>query len=60
MQELLWELLDETGYLSYVSAMPAGKQRKANLEMLLEKAALYEAGSYHGLYHFVRYMDKSA
>ena len=35
MQELLWELLDETGYLSYVSAMPAGKQRKANLEMLL-------------------------
>ena len=57
MQELLWELLDETGYLSYVSAMPAGKQRKANLEMLLEKATLYEAGSYHGLYHFVRYMN---
>ncbi len=57
MQELLWELLDETGYLTYVSAMPAGKQRKANLEMLLEKAAAYEKGSYHGLYHFVRYME---
>lgn len=57
IQELLWELLDETGYLAYVSAMPAGKQRRANLEMLLEKAASYEAGSYHGLYHFVRYME---
>ena len=57
MQELLWEILDETGYLDYVTAMPGGRQRRANLDMLVEKAAAYEAGSYHGLYHFVRYIE---
>lgn len=57
IQKLLWEILDETGYLNFVSAMPAGKQRRANLEMLMEKAAAYESGSYHGLYHFVRYIE---
>ena len=57
MQELLWELLDETGYLDYVTAMPGGRQRRANLDMLVEKAAAYETGSYHGLYHFVRYIE---
>lgn len=57
IQDLLWEILKETGYLTYVTAMPGGRQRRANLEMLLEKAASYEKGSYHGLYHFIRYMD---
>lgn len=57
MQELLWEILDDTGYLDYVTAMPGGRQRRANLNMLVEKAAVYETGSYHGLYHFVRYIE---
>ena len=57
IQEFLWEILEETGYLAYVTAMPGGAQRRANLEMLLEKASDYEKGSYHGLYHFVRYIE---
>lgn len=57
MHELLWRILDETGYLEYVSAMPAGGQRRANLEMLAEKAAAYESTSYRGLFHFVRYIE---
>jgi len=44
--------------LDYAAAMPGGSRRQANLEMLLEKAAAYEKSSYHGLYHFIRYMDK--
>ncbi len=40
MHELLWKIYEETGYFDYVCAMPAGSQRKANLEMLAEKAAL--------------------
>jgi ATP-dependent helicase/nuclease subunit A len=54
---LLWEILDVTGYGAYVSALPAGQQRMANLDMLVEKAIAYEATSYRGLYHFVRYIE---
>ncbi len=54
---LLWELLDVTGYGAYAAALPAGKQRRANLDMLVEKAIDYEKTSYRGLYHFVRYIE---
>lgn len=57
MHELLWKIYEETGYLHYASAMPAGGQRRANLEMLVEKAAAYESTSYRGLFHFVRYVE---
>lgn len=54
---LLWELLEATGYGEYAAALPAGRQRKANLDMLVEKAIAYEATSYRGLYHFIRYIE---
>lgn len=54
---LLWEILDVTGYGEYAAALPAGRQRTANLDMLVEKAIAYEATSYRGLYHFVRYIE---
>lgn len=54
---LLWEILDVTGYGAYAAALPAGAQRRANLDMLVEKAIAYEATSYRGLYHFVRYIE---
>ena len=38
--------------------MPAGETRRANLDMLVEKAAAYESTSYKGLFHFVRYIEK--
>ncbi len=55
--ELLQFLYKDTGYYDYVSAMPAGIVRKMNLDMLIEKAISYEKTSYHGLFHFVRYME---
>ena len=58
IHELIERILQETGYGYYVSAMPAGKRRMANLNMLLEKAAAYEKTSYKGLFHFVRYIDE--
>lgn len=54
---LIWELLEVTGYGAYAEALPAGRQRKANLDMLVEKAIAYESTSYRGLYHFVRYIE---
>jgi len=55
---LLWKMIDETGYASYVGALPGGEQRAANLEMLIEKAIVFESTSYKGLFHFVRYIEQ--
>lgn len=57
MHELLVQILSRTGYGNYAAAMPGGSQRKANLDMLVEKAVSYERGSYRGLYHFIRYIE---
>lgn len=57
VHELITEILSETGYLSYVMALPGGQVRRANLMALIERAVAYEKTSYHGLYHFIRYME---
>ncbi len=57
VHQLIWELLDVTGYGEYAAALPAGQQRQANLNMLVEKAIAYESTSFRGLYHFVRYIE---
>ncbi|MCI8666083.1 MAG: helicase-exonuclease AddAB subunit AddA [Dorea sp.] len=58
IHELLWRILEETGYGDYVSALPGGEQRQANLDMLVEKARAFESTSYKGLFHFVRYVEQ--
>ncbi|MBP5151339.1 MAG: helicase-exonuclease AddAB subunit AddA, partial [Lachnospiraceae bacterium] len=57
IDELLTQLYDETGYRHVVSALPGGKQRLANINMLLSKAAEYGATSFYGLFHFLRYVE---
>lgn len=58
IHSLIQMILQETGYASYIQAMPGGAQRRANMDMLLEKAIAYEKTSYKGLFHFVRYIEK--
>lgn len=58
IHELLWKIIEETGYGVYIAAMPGGGQRLANVEMLVEKAAAFEGTSYKGLFNFVRYIDQ--
>lgn len=58
IHDLLLELLQTTGYYDYVSLMPGGERRRANLDMLLQKALTYETTSYQGVFHFVRYIEK--
>lgn len=58
ISELIWKALDVTGYYIYASAMPMGDRRKANIDMLLEKADKFENGYYKGLFNFLRYIDK--
>jgi len=58
IHELLQTVLDQTGYYYYVSAMPGGDRRKGNIDMLLARAVRFEKGSYTGLFHFIRYIEK--
>ena len=58
IHDLLWEIVKKTGYRDYIAAMPGGKGRRANLDMLITRAKAFEATSYKGLYHFVRYIDQ--
>lgn len=58
VRELLTKIMEESRYLEYVTALPGGKQRRANAEMLLQKAAAFEKTSFKGLYHFIRYIDQ--
>ena len=58
IHELLWYIIEETGYGIYVASMPGGAQRMANVEMLVEKASAFEGTSYKGLFNFVRYIEQ--
>ncbi len=58
IHKLIQEILQDTGYLDYVTARPAGEQRRANVEMLLTRAAAFENTSYYGLFHFLRYVEQ--
>lgn len=58
IRDLLQCVIDDFDYLNYVTALPAGGKRRANVEMLLTKAAAFEKTSYFGLFHFIRYMEQ--
>lgn len=55
---LIQKVLDLTHYDIYISALPQGTKRIANINMLMEKAEVFEHGDYRGLFNFLRYMEK--
>lgn len=58
IHELLRNILTQTGYGQFISAMPGGEQRAANVEMLITKAQAFQSSSYKGLFHFIRYIEQ--
>ncbi|MFA9465522.1 MAG: helicase-exonuclease AddAB subunit AddA [Velocimicrobium sp.] len=56
--DLLKDIYKTTGYYDYVTILPVGVIRRGNLDMLLQKALDFEHTSYHGLFHFNRYIEK--
>lgn len=58
VRELLTRIATDFHYLDYVTALPAGSKRRANVEMLFTKASDFEKTSYFGLFHFIRYMEQ--
>ncbi|MGE5614635.1 MAG: UvrD-helicase domain-containing protein, partial [Bacillota bacterium] len=58
IDELVWMLVNETGYYSYVGILPGGPERQANLRILFERAGQYEKTSYKGLFNFISFINK--
>ncbi len=56
--ELLSTIYRETGYYDYVGGLPEGTLRQANLRMLVDRAAAYEATSFRGLSRFLKFVSK--
>lgn len=55
---LIWTIYEQTGFLEYVSGMPGGPQRVANLHALYERASQYEEISYKGIFQFLRFIEQ--
>ena len=58
LEELLSNLYVETGYYRYVSMLPTGPKKKANLRMLKKYAEEYEKNSNGKLCSFIDYLDR--
>ena len=58
IHELIIKVLEDSGYYLFASAMPAGEKRRANIDMLIQRAIRFESTSYRGLFHFIRYIEK--
>ena len=58
LDELIWTIYEETGFLNYVALMPNGSIRTANLKMLFERAKQFEVASFKGLFNFINFIEK--
>ena len=58
LNEFIWKIYQDTGYYSYVSLLPNGILRAANLKILFEKAKQFEQTSFKGLYNFISFIQK--
>ncbi|SFB28071.1 DNA helicase/exodeoxyribonuclease V, subunit A [Acetitomaculum ruminis DSM 5522] len=58
VNELINYILDDSGFLNIIQAMPSGNLRVLNVKMLIQKAVEYEKTSYKGLFNFNRYIEK--
>ena len=55
--KLLWEIIRDIDYMSYLSFLPNAELKKANVKALISKAYDFERTSYKGVFDFIRYID---
>lgn len=58
--EIVQDIYEETGIYEAVMMMRDGVQRNANMDSLMELAREFDETTYHGLYQFVRYLERVA
>ncbi len=56
--DLIQDIYDETGIYDTIRMMKESEQRIANMDTLMEQARQFDRTSYHGLYQFVRYINR--
>ncbi len=55
---LVLTLFEETGYLRFLDGCEGGESKRANLELLFEKAHRFEQTAFRGLFHFLRFVER--
>ena len=58
LDELIWQIYQESNYYNYVGLLSNGNLRQANLKMLFERAKQYETASFKGLYNFINFLNR--
>ncbi len=57
LDELIWRIYQQSGYLAFCSGLPGGDQRVANLLELHERAAQFGTFQRQGLSRFMRFVE---
>ena len=57
LADMIWRILNETGYYVITGTFPGGAERQANLRLLCDRARDYSERSLGSLYGFIRYID---
>lgn len=58
LSQLITIIYEQSLYYDFVIGLPHGYLRKANLDVFVDKAALYERSTKKGLYGFINYIDR--
>lgn len=58
LSQLLMQIYEQTLYYEFVLGLPHGYLRKANLDVFVDKARMYETTTKKGVYGFVQYIER--
>jgi len=58
LDALVWLAIQESNFYYYVSAMPGGVSRQANLKLLVDRATALKGSRILTLSHFIEFVDK--
>jgi len=56
--ELIWKIINETGYYAFAGGLPDGESRQANLRLIFDKAVKFDRGSYRGIFNFINFVRR--
>lgn len=57
VDKLIYSIYYDFGYFAYVGSMSSGRERQANLRVLMERATEFEHTKMSGLFSFMNYID---
>lgn len=57
VDRLLYSIYYDFGYYAYVGSLTSGRERQANLQVLMERATEFEHTKMSGLFSFMNYID---